>query len=820
MPEAATSTGRIREKLGDTAADAFGALQSVNPAAPVERGLVRAREVGAGLLGGAARLGNEAAAFSDAGASANRITGSETLADLGSAAGTGIRALSTRAQLIGDFVGGDIEAQRAEENARRRAAGRETREQESAGKLTSRAASALSGGIEDVRRSLSSDEQLANEAELSRAAQGGIGSTAEFLVDSPIDALSVVGPQAAGWLVPGLAAGRIGKAAGLTDELATAANVQSVGALSAETGARGVAEQIMEAPAEQLAGNPEYAALLAEGYSDEQARLTLARRGYDATLGAGLALNAGTGAAAQRLGLTPVEEILTTGGRRVGAGRLGAALGGALKEAPAEGLQGAGEQLAQNLGEAEAGERGRGELFDGIGSAALLEAAAGGVLGGAVGAVSPQRVADEVMSRPTEADPLAQAQRDVSAVYAAALAGVPDPAAPAPRQAPPVSEPVTAPPATDRAGQGEADVDAAIADLQAGNIQLPPAPAADPLEAQLQAAGVAPIITPGSSPDDRLAAAQFAQQQASPVSPSSSAPLGEKPQHDGAVTAGPSVPSVRVRTPKPDPAGRGAALPPLAPAGPVRPPLAPAPTDVEAAVSAAPDRIGFRDNDVVARAKLERTFLEFGIEPELARTMAQAERIPTGAIRDSVTGGFDGRADGVKADTIQRAIDHVEQSNEDAFFVSADISNLGGLNKFHNDVADEANRDFRGLTDIMLDELRGTGGDVVPMRTGGDEIGYVVVNASQEAVNAAIGRAKGRALQYARARGFDQIPHSKQGRADVGVTFHAGAAAIEPGMSVEEIARRADLGVNASKNAASPQGDQGNERREATGSIG
>jgi hypothetical protein len=826
VPRAVTAEGRARALMGETAGDIVGAIQSVSPAGDIEKRTIRATEMAAGGLRGAGETLQEVGAMPgrpvEQALTATGIPGAALI-------GRNVDKIGGFLQRAGDFIGGDIAEARATENAQRVAAGQKTLEQESQQQVTSRAANAVSGFVDDQANNLRSDYANAISAEMGKAIDGGVGTTAEFIADSPGEALSAVLGGSAAYLIPGLASARLAKIAGASEGLATAAAVQGTSAVVSAQGAEGARDLVMGMSEEQLLSVPEYMAERDRGLDHEQAQLAIANKAYDAAAGAGFALNATTGAVAQRLGLAPVEQLMARGGRIPGVGRVAGAVGSAIREAPGEALQGAGEALGQNLGGVAAGTMEGRDAFEGVGANALLEAAAGAGIGGITGFVAPQAKAAEVTSQPTDqTNPAAQAARDVAEIYSAARQA---------EQERPSAPPATAP--VDAAPEQPAPATASPASLMGGFAAATPldqnAKPADELEAQLQQAGAAPVIRPAAEPEGMAALEAFQRQQAAQNPPAStSAPLGETPQHDGAVTPGAQsrprprdlpavVPSPkRAKVPLRELKAAGQTqLPPIRPAVPVRAPVVAPPPDVAAAVAAQPDRISFSDNDVVARAKLEQTFLGFGIEPELARTMAQNDTVPSGAIRDSVTGGFDGRADGVKSGTLQRAIDHVDQTGEDSFFVSADISNLGGLNKFHNDVADEANRDFRGLTDVLLEELRATGADVVPMRTGGDEVGYVVVNASQEAVNAATERARSRAVEYARSRGFDQIPHTKASRTDKGVTFHTGVARIQPGLTVEEIAREADLGVNASKNAASPTKETStNERREATGEAG
>lgn len=205
-----------------------------------------------------------------------------------------------------------------------------------------------------------------------------------------------------------------------------------------------------------------------------------------------------------------------------------------------------------------------------------------------------------------------------------------------------------------------------------------------------------------------------------------------------------------------------------------------------------PQRQVFADPDLVASEAFKAKARAMGVSEQVAQQLSPK------AARDDVTGYFDGRQSGVKAQTVERAIQHVARSGEPGYYVSADISNLGGLNAHVGNVAEAANVYFRGLTDILESELRKTGADVVPMRTGGDELGAVVINADARAIEQAMRAVDDRVNQYVRDRGLADVPHPKRSN-EKGVGLHAGVSPIGKGLTVDAILARADDGVNASK---------------------
>lgn len=199
----------------------------------------------------------------------------------------------------------------------------------------------------------------------------------------------------------------------------------------------------------------------------------------------------------------------------------------------------------------------------------------------------------------------------------------------------------------------------------------------------------------------------------------------------------------------------------------------------------------FADPDVVAAEQFRQRARGMGVSESVTQALTPK------AVRDSVTGYFDGRADAVKLDTLQRAQAHVKATGEPAYYVSGDIANLGGLNAHVGNVAEAANVHYRALAEILDGEVRKTGGDVVPLRTGGDEISLVVVNADAQAMEMALNAVDSRITEYLRANGLMDIANPKGGAKGLGL--HTGVAVISPDMPAASIFARADAGVDASK---------------------
>ena len=176
---------------------------------------------------------------------------------------------------------------------------------------------------------------------------------------------------------------------------------------------------------------------------------------------------------------------------------------------------------------------------------------------------------------------------------------------------------------------------------------------------------------------------------------------------------------------------------------------------------------------------------------------AVAREIAPKAGRDEVTGYYDGQAAGVKSRTIQGAIEHVKQTGEDTHLVAMDFANLGGLNAVSGNNTKKANKHYRAVTDIAEKRLRAIGADVVPMRTGGDELMVVVGNAETKAINKAIAQIETEVAAYAKANGLDSIPHPKGGLPGIGL--HIGRSRIGPKSTVDAVIAAAEKGLNVSK---------------------
>ncbi|MEU7766885.1 hypothetical protein AB0B25_17385 [Nocardia sp. NPDC049190] len=173
------------------------------------------------------------------------------------------------------------------------------------------------------------------------------------------------------------------------------------------------------------------------------------------------------------------------------------------------------------------------------------------------------------------------------------------------------------------------------------------------------------------------------------------------------------------------------------------------------------------------------------------------QRVPT----DEITGLYEGRVSGFKTGEVLRAQLHVAASLDNAWFVSADIANLRGLNNACADRA-EANAHYFALAAIFRTAFEKLGAVVVPMRVGGDEMAAVVVGSIDHGIIAsAVATVDAQVREYARQHNLSDVPHPKHpGQPEYnGVGLHIGYTEILPGLAVGDIFDAADLGVDRSK---------------------
>lgn len=194
---------------------------------------------------------------------------------------------------------------------------------------------------------------------------------------------------------------------------------------------------------------------------------------------------------------------------------------------------------------------------------------------------------------------------------------------------------------------------------------------------------------------------------------------------------------------------------------------------------------------------------EHGLNP------SQIQAFTPQDVRDAVNGFF--RAED-RVPTVERVQRHLADHGGQAHYVEADIANLKGLNEKLGHT--EANKIYRGLSEILHDALNRTGAQVIPFRHGGDEISAVVVGADPQAMDSALQDARERSKKFIKDKGLDKVPRPRGDKGGTGL--YAASTDITPGEPPEKIFSRADRAVEAFKKGKhhvnrseiAPTGDQ------------
>lgn len=146
--------------------------------------------------------------------------------------------------------------------------------------------------------------------------------------------------------------------------------------------------------------------------------------------------------------------------------------------------------------------------------------------------------------------------------------------------------------------------------------------------------------------------------------------------------------------------------------------------------------------------------------------------------------------------TLKRAQEYAQDNPGRAFYIEADIINLGGLNAAKGHTG--ANTVYRELAQITNKTLKAAGGNVIAFRHGVDEFSFVVSGVDKATLEAAMQQAKQQLKRYTEQAGLNNITHTKTNKADgVGVT--TGIAEITPDESIDTILSRADQDVELEK---------------------
>jgi diguanylate cyclase (GGDEF)-like protein len=145
-----------------------------------------------------------------------------------------------------------------------------------------------------------------------------------------------------------------------------------------------------------------------------------------------------------------------------------------------------------------------------------------------------------------------------------------------------------------------------------------------------------------------------------------------------------------------------------------------------------------------------------GVPPELIDTLREEfAKLAT----DNVTGFHEGRSGEARMTTLQKIIQHVKETGEEAFYVEMDLQNLSGLNAKVGHT--QANEIYKRIAAIIRQELSEVASQALFFRHGGDEMSAFLLGTNREIVQAALQTVQARVQGLARDRGFDAIPHLK-----------------------------------------------------------
>jgi len=143
------------------------------------------------------------------------------------------------------------------------------------------------------------------------------------------------------------------------------------------------------------------------------------------------------------------------------------------------------------------------------------------------------------------------------------------------------------------------------------------------------------------------------------------------------------------------------------------------------------ERPPFRSQSEVRRLEFVTFAKKFGLTKEQALVLYEKSGA---AEKDPVT-GFDKAQD--RKPTVARAIEHVRNTVENAFYVEVDIRNLGGLNaELGHNAADKI---YANMAKLASNQVLALKASVSSFRHGGDEFSFLIVgfHISTDEVNCA-----------------------------------------------------------------------------------
>jgi GGDEF domain-containing protein len=178
-----------------------------------------------------------------------------------------------------------------------------------------------------------------------------------------------------------------------------------------------------------------------------------------------------------------------------------------------------------------------------------------------------------------------------------------------------------------------------------------------------------------------------------------------------------------------------------------------------------------------------------GINPE---QLAEVRKeLDTPVERDSVTGAYT-RKDYIP--TIETAV----KTGRKHFYIEADLGNLNGLNATVG--SSSADAFLKKMYEAINESLSGLGNSVV-IRKGGDEFGSVVEFDDRAAVESAMMKARDIYAQFAQEQGVSSIKATKEGSLD-GTQIHFGVSELSKDENISDSIKKADILVELRKKGA------------------
>jgi diguanylate cyclase (GGDEF)-like protein len=171
--------------------------------------------------------------------------------------------------------------------------------------------------------------------------------------------------------------------------------------------------------------------------------------------------------------------------------------------------------------------------------------------------------------------------------------------------------------------------------------------------------------------------------------------------------------------------------------------------------------------------------------------------------KDNVTGFYEGRSGDARYQTLMKAIQHVKQTGEQAYYVEMDLQNLGGINAAKGHTG--ANEVYTAIAGAIKKYLQPVASEVAFFRHGGDEMSAIMVDTTEQAVIMAFEKVKQEVAQIAQKHGVHDIPHAKDAiKNPKGTGVHYGIADITPAdeKNPKAIFEEADQALELNKKGA------------------